>query len=213
MKAIIFSGPSLPTASIATVGLEWRPPLRQGDLYRASLEAPTALGVIDGFFDTTPTVWHEEILFALDQGIAVYGAASIGALRAAELDVFGMRGIGVIYEWFRDEKLQDDDEVAVLSGPLELGFQPLSEPMVNIRATIENMMSRRSLNAEIGQLIIDVAKSLFFKQRTWDAIFANLYQHLSRRDAMELERIVRAHYVDQKRADAILLLETLKGLM
>ena len=36
------------------------------------------------------------------QGIHVFGAASIGALRAAELDAFGMRGIGRIYEDFRD---------------------------------------------------------------------------------------------------------------
>ncbi|MBM1174363.1 TfuA-like protein [Microvirga arabica] len=213
MKAIIFSGPSLPPTSITIEGPEWRPPLRQGDLYRAALEDPTALGVIDGFFDTTPTVWHEEILFALDRGIAVHGAASIGALRAAELDVFGMRGIGVIYEWFRDEKLQDDDEVAVLSAPAELGYQPLSEPMVNIRATVERVMSRRLINAEIGRLIVDLAKSMFFKQRTWDAVYASLRQHLSHQEVTELERILTINYVDQKRADAILLLQTIKELV
>ena len=50
----------------------------------------------------TPTVWHKEILWAMAQGIHVFGGASIGALRAAELDVFGMKGIGRIYEDFRD---------------------------------------------------------------------------------------------------------------
>jgi hypothetical protein len=63
-------------------------------LYRAALAHPAAIGVIDGYFEVVPTVWHKEILWAMAQGIHVFGAASIGALRAAELDSFGMRGVG-----------------------------------------------------------------------------------------------------------------------
>ena len=59
---------------------------------------PAVIGIIDGYFEIVPTVWHKEILWAMAQGIHVFGAASIGALRAAELDAFGMRGIGRIYE-------------------------------------------------------------------------------------------------------------------
>ena len=59
----------------------------------------------------------------MQAGIHVYGAASIGALRAAELDAFGMRGIGRIYEDFREGVLEDDDEVAVLHGPEELAIR------------------------------------------------------------------------------------------
>jgi len=51
-----------------------------------------------GYFEIVPTVWHKEILWAMDRGIHVYGGASIGALRAAELADFGMTGIGQIYE-------------------------------------------------------------------------------------------------------------------
>src|SRR5258708_4117885 len=93
---------------------DWRPPVRQGELYRAALDRPAVIGVIDGYFEVTPTVWHKEILWAMTQGIHVFGAASIGALRAAELDVFGMRGIGRIYDDFRDGVLEDDDDVALL---------------------------------------------------------------------------------------------------
>src|SRR5215207_9624276 len=138
MRAIVFSGPSLPLSAVPQrPDLEWRPPLRQGDLRRAAMEGPDVLGVVDGYFETSPTVWHEEILFALDRGIAVYGAASIGALRAAELRTYGMIGVGRIFEWFRDGTLKDDDEVALLHGPPELGFLPLTEAMVNVRATVQ----------------------------------------------------------------------------
>ena len=65
----------------------WRPPARQGDVYRAALARPAIIGIIDGYFETMPTVWHKEILWAMAKGIHVYGAASIGALRAAELDL------------------------------------------------------------------------------------------------------------------------------
>src|SRR5215204_6859507 len=128
MKGVIFSGPSLPRDLVHEVpGVEWRPPVRQGDVYRAALTRPAIIAIIDGYFEVTPTAWHKEILWAMAQGIHVYGGASIGALRAAELDVFGMKGVGRIYQMYRDGVLQDDDEVAVLHGPAELRYPPLSE--------------------------------------------------------------------------------------
>src|ERR1700741_3964413 len=137
MIAIVFSGPSLPPSKAPFVpGLEWRPPVRQGDLYEAALSRPSLIGVIDGTFELVPTVWHKEILWAMAQGIHVYGAASIGALRAAELYGFGMRGIGRIFASFRDGILVDDDEVAVLHAPERLGYAAVTEAMVNIRATL-----------------------------------------------------------------------------
>jgi hypothetical protein len=45
-------------------------------------------------FDSTPAVLHKEILWAMDRGVGVSGAASMGALRAAELHWYGMVGVG-----------------------------------------------------------------------------------------------------------------------
>jgi hypothetical protein len=79
MRAVIFAGPSLPP-SLRPVNpaIEWHPPVRQGELYRAALARPAVIGVVDGYFEVTPTVWHKEILWAMVQGIHVFGAASIG---------------------------------------------------------------------------------------------------------------------------------------
>src|SRR5947207_12902744 len=140
MTTIIFAGPSLPPRARPHIaGLEWRPPLRRGDLYLAALRRPALIGVVDGYFETVPTVWHKEILWAMSQGIHVYGAASIGALRAAELDTFGMRGVGAIYGAYRDGVLEDDDEVAVLHGPEELGYPQLPAGMVNTGCTLQEV--------------------------------------------------------------------------
>jgi hypothetical protein len=172
MSAIIFAGPSLPPRlrPACEPGIEWRPPVRQGHLYRAALTGPAAIGVIDGYFEVVPTVWHKEILWAMAQGIHVFGAASIGALRAAELDAFGMRGIGHIYEAYRGGVLEDDDEVAVLHGPEELGYPPLTEAMVNIRATLGEAARSGILSPGLAERLTGIAKSLFYKERSYEAV-------------------------------------------
>ncbi len=168
---MIFVGPSLaPRLRPSDPIWEWRPPVRQGDVYRAALTRPDAIGVIDGYFETVPTVWHKEILWAMAEGIPVFGAASIGALRAAELDSFGMIGVGRIYKDFRDGVLEDDDEVAVLHGPAELGYPAVTEAMVNIRATLAAAVTAGIHSPEDAAALTATAKRLFYKERTWQTV-------------------------------------------
>ena len=125
-----------------------RPPIcrrsgRETSIAWCATAAPRAIGIIDGGFLDVASVWHREILWALSQGVHVFGAASMGALRAAELDGFGMRGVGRIYAAYRDgcwpgydEAFEDDDEVAVIHAPPEAGGLPLSDAMVDLRDTL-----------------------------------------------------------------------------
>jgi hypothetical protein len=214
LTAIIFAGPSLPPRLRPTGELliEWRPPVRQGELYRAALARPAAIGIVDGYFEVVPTVWHKEILWAMAQGIHVFGAASIGALRAVELDVFGMRGIGHIYDAFRDGVLEDDDEVAVLHGPEELGYPPLTEAMVNIRATLAEAVRRGVLAPELAARLTDIAKALFYKKRTHDAVFeAAAASGLAAVALRDLASWLPAGRIDQKRRDAEALLDAIRA--
>jgi hypothetical protein len=151
----------------------------------------------------TPTVWHKEILWAMAQGIHVYGSASIGALRAAELHSFGMVGIGRIFEAYRDGILTDDDEVAVLHGPEELGYPALTEAMVNICATLDNAVAEGILDTALAARLTDIAKASFYKERSWDTIL-----HRAVGDGLpapfdNFAAWLRAAQVDQKRIDAL----------
>ena len=205
MRAIIFAGPSLPPAArrADTPDIEWRPPVQQGDVARAAQTAPDVIGIVDGYFEIVPTVWHKEILWAMAQGIPVFGAASIGALRAAELDVFGMRGIGRIYEAFRDGILEDDDEVAVLHGPEELGYPPLTEAMVNMRASFDEAMRIGVLVPDVAAQLTEIAKSLFYKERTWDAVLQRAAASgLSATPLADFAAWLPFNRIDQKRRDA-----------
>jgi hypothetical protein len=211
MRAVIFAGPSLPpNLRPANPAIEWHPPVCQGELYRAALTRPAVIGVVDGYFEIRPTVWHKEILWAMTQGIHVFGAASIGALRAAELDRFGMRGIGRIYRDFRDGLLEDDDEVAVLHGPQELGYPPVTEAMVNIRATFAGAERDSIIAAPVAAKLTAIAKSLFYKERTYQAVLSAAAA--SGLDAAELARFrewLPAGRHDQKRLDALAMLDAI----
>lgn len=210
MTAYVFLGPTLPVERARDVcDAVYLPPVAQGDVHRVLRRRPSLIGIVDGYFERVPAVWHKEILWALDQGVPVLGAASMGALRAAELDVFGMEGVGRVYEAFRDGALTDDDEVAVAHALPEDGHRPLSEAMVSIRRTLDDAAAARVVTAKTHALVVDAAKSLFYAERTYEAAIAVAAE--AGADPGELHRLrrwVAEHGVDQKREDALELLAT-----
>ncbi|MEP2641554.1 TfuA-like protein [Roseobacter sp.] len=201
---VVFAGPTLGAASVRDVvqHADVRPPARAGDIYAACQQGATAIGLIDGFFDGVPSVWHKEILWALDRGIAVFGASSMGALRAAELHEFGMIGIGAIFAAYRDGTLEDDDEVALRHGPAELGYIALSDPMVNIRASLDAAVTDGIVPHETAQALIDHAKELHFADRSWDRLLAASVAPKT----PVLKTWLKTNAVDQKKRDAIEML-------
>ena len=215
MKVTLFVGPTLPRAEIATRMPEAAclPPASQGDIYRAARRRPQAIGIVDGYFSGAPSVWHKEILWAISEGVPVFGSASMGALRAAELHLYGMRGVGRIFEAFRDGTLEDDDEVAVVHGPAELDFVAASDAMVNIRATLTRAEAEGIVSADTRSGLEAVGKALFFPQRSWRALLAaaRTQQVASEDEVGELERWLPGNTVDQKREDALEMLAAMKG--
>jgi hypothetical protein len=211
MKVVIFLGPSLPLKEAQSV-LEavYLPPASQADLLSAlHLHQPQVIGLIDGVFGQSLSVWHKEILYALKRGVRVYGASSMGALRAAETADFGMLGVGEIYSMFRDGRLRDDDEVALLHGPQDYDYRPLTLPMVNVRATLQKALQKGLLDAEACRQLTSVAKSLFYGQRTRSAL-VKAWADCEGGGAMA--RFLESDYVDLKRQDALELLTTIAHL-
>lgn len=215
MSAVVFAGPSLHGRPVPPrQDILLRPPAAQGDIYRACQLQPAIVGLIDGVFEGVPSVWHKEILWALAQGIAVYGSASMGALRAAELDSFGMTGIGVVYQWYRDGVIEDDEEVALLHGPADAGFMPLSEPSVNVRATCAAAVAAGIVDQAAADMVIAAAKSLHYKDRLWRAV-------MDRAAASGLDPAVCKGLVgwldmgkiDQKQRDALALVEAVAAAL
>lgn len=214
-KIVVFLGPSLPQEEAKKIlDAIYLPPAKQADLISAVITyQPDIIALIDGVFLTCPSVWHKEILYALEQGVAVYGASSMGALRAAETEAFGMIGIGKIYQMYASNELIDDDEVALVYGLEDTGYRPLSEPMVNVRATFERAKEEDVINSSLYDKFVEIAKSIYFPERTFSTIFrqaatAGLASEVINKTA----NFVKENYVDIKRKDTILLLQTLQDL-
>jgi hypothetical protein len=212
VKVFIFVGPTLSRAEAeAELSATYLPPVAHGDVLRAVRERPFAIGIIDGYFERQPAVWHKEILWALTQGIHVLGAASMGALRAAELEAFGMKGVGAVFESFRSGSLEDDDEVAVAHGDASTGYRATSEAMVNIRATLHAAEDSGIVPAGLRVRLEGLAKSLFYPDRSYPRIFAAaLEEGVARPQVDALRTFVANRRVDRKRLDAIELLSALR---
>ena len=213
--AIVFTGPSLPPdQAAATPGIVFRQPVGEGDVFRATRSAPRVIGIIDGVFETRPSVWHKEILWAMEQGIHLVGASSMGALRAAELHRFGMVGIGRIFTAYRDGELTDDDEVAVEHGPKGAGYRPVSDALVNIRASLAAAVEQSVLAPYAADRLLAIGKAIHFKHRTYPALMEAAREQGMPGDGLDrLEAWLETGRVDQKRADAEALLEHVAAVL
>lgn len=213
MSVFIFTGPTLSAADAgAELDAVYLPPAGEGDLYRAALRRPQAIGLIDGLFQSVPAVRHKEILWAMSQGIHVFGSASMGALRAAELWPFGMEGVGVIFESYRDGRLEDDDEVAIAHGPSEVGFVAASEAMVDIRPTLRRAEQDGIIPPEVGTALERIAKQLFYPTRSYPQLLnCALESGLPAAVLARLELWLPGRKVRQKREDALTMLRTIRA--
>ncbi|MGH8929961.1 MAG: TfuA-like protein [Egibacteraceae bacterium] len=213
MNAVIFLGPSLPLAEAQQIlPARYLPPARQADLLSVAVNfRPDVIGLIDGMFMQALSVWHKEILYALEQGIRVYGASSMGALRAAETAPMGMVGVGEIYRMYATGELLDDDEVALAHGPAESGYQRLSEPMVNVRATLCFAERQGVIDHNQCALLTRIAKQIHFSERTFAEVLRRAADAGMHPDGLtKLAAFLRTGYVDLKANDAIALLETIR---
>ena len=212
MTIYVFTGPTLsPDDARSELEAVYLPPVSQGDVYRIGRRQPRAIGIIDGYFERAPAVWHKEILWAMTQGIHVYGSASLGALRAAELAAFGMEGVGRIFESLRDGLLEDDDEVTVVHGDADSGFRPSSEAMLNIRATLARAEAVGVLGASARTALERAAKDLFYPERTYPQILQKVTaQDLNLAELDAFTDWLPHGRVDQKRQDALAMLRAMR---
>ena len=204
---IVFLGPSCDEAAARELlpDAEFRPPAARGDIARAAADGASVIVLIDGVFLQDCAVGHREVLGVLRSGVTVIGASSMGALRAAELDGFGMVGIGEVYRRYRTGEIESDDEVALVYDP-ESGYA-LSEPLVNIRATLEEAVHDGVLAPADAAAVLGAAQALYFPDRTWPAIL----RRAAVPDAVR-EVLARRPPVDLKRADAIAALAYARDL-
>lgn len=208
---LVYLGPTMPVADARAIlpQATFLPPAAQSDILTAvDTRRPAAICIIDGVFTQDLSIWHKEILYALERGVAVYGASSMGALRVAETAAFGAVGIGEIYQAFASGELTDDDEVAVMHATDDFGHRSLSDAMVNIRATLAAALAAGVIDQQQHDDLAATAKATFFPERSYARMLADARSAGMDPAALAaLQEFIATSAVDRKRLDAIALLE------
>lgn len=212
---VVFVGPSL-GSSIRQMQhryptLTFRGPAARGDILAAVEDGAEAIALIDGYFGESASVWHKEILYALSRDVAVGGGSSMGALRAAECEAFGMIGIGRIHADYAAGRLIDDEAVALIHGPEELGWLPLSVPRVDFEATIRKLARMGLISQEERERFLLAANFMHYTERTYPAILERCEFSDPVRSQVILREIKR-HKVELKREDAVAVLVWLNSI-
>jgi TfuA protein len=223
-KPIIFVGTSLTHQKARKIfDAEYRTPAKKGDLLMLSSSAFSNrdgedsvinfVGLIDGLFlqDYPPTPIEVYQLLS-NKNIRVVGGASLGALRAVELEKFGMVGVGKIFELYKNGTTDADDEVAVT---FQLGDEGRvqSEAMIDIRYNLFLAYKRNIISKGTKRILSKIAKSTYFPYRSYSNIiqqtiinFPKLSYELS-----SLSSYIEHRRVSLKEHDAIKVVEYIKA--
>lgn len=212
-RLLVFTGPTLEAETVQDLlpQAEVLPPVAAGDLLRLSLQPGDLVAIIDGFYFQAASVRHKEVLALLARGVHVWGAASMGALRAAELASFGMRGFGAIFQAYLRGEIDGDDEVAVLHAPQDMDYLKLTEALVNIRYACQAALAEGLLTPAHSTLLLTVAAELPFFERS----YARIWQRVAARglDAQTIQALgpfVEQPRLNLKRQDALELMQALQ---
>ncbi len=213
-KAVVFAGSSISHEDARKIlEANYQPPVKRFQLEKFIQKGYRVIGIVDGIFFDRAAVGHREIIAAMDAGIKVVGGASMGALRASELDSHGMIGVGKIYGWYRDGVIESDDEVAVSTNPDT--FESISVPLVNMRETLKAALEAGMINEKEHDELLKLAINTYYPDRSYlglvkEGIKKGLV-HEEKGNA--LLNFCKNKEVDVKKEDAVLVLETVKKLL
>ena len=201
----VFAGPTLNSKQILSILPQavCLPPAKASSFLdligNPGIKNITSIVLIDGLYHSTLSIRHKEIIYALKQGVPVYGCSSIGALRASELSEVGMVGFGRIFDYYSNLLFTSDDEVAISHNAV-YPYECYSVPLINIRFTLQDMVEEKLLDPDISNKLLKRFMSLHFSERTFDFIKYD-------REFSPYHSIILDNYKDWKILDAVSCLE------
>jgi hypothetical protein len=167
----VFTGPTISVSDPALSGLKFRPrpPARHGDLFDPAITGGDTVVIIDGLFHHAPALRHKEILAVLARGVRVIGAASIGALRAAELSQFGVLGVGAVFHAYACGAIEGDDEVAV-GQSAGSDLRACSWPLVSVREVLRLGTDAGVIDPSAVGAVLEELREVYYPHRSLTAV-------------------------------------------
>jgi hypothetical protein len=198
-KIFIFAGLSIQESEAKKIDSDivFLPPISRGDLKNLVKDSHRAILIADGEFSQSLAISPGEIKDALREGSLIYGCSSMGAIRAAELEIYGMIGCGPIFEWVKKSKVFRDDWLGHLyeNDP----YRALTLPFIEIAALLD-------FNESKIKKIDKNFKS--FDQLNFENIKLALKQDKGK--ILKVSRIFSGEMPSQKKLDTIKTLKTMR---
>ena len=212
-KPVIFLGPSLSREKARKIlDADYRLPAKKGDLLQLILKEVNIVGLVDGYFlqDYPPTP-IEVYNLVKKRDVKVFGSSSLGALRAVELEKYGMMGIGKIFRLFRDGILESDDEVAVTFTDYT---NYKSEALIDIRYSLFLAQKYKIIDSITRRSILKVSKQTYFPYRTYEDILdrCKLKYPEIKPQIESFRSYILKNKVSLKERDAVRLLKLIKSI-
>jgi TfuA protein len=165
----VFVGPSCHESLASRVlTAQYHPPAKRGDLQRVHAAGASVIVLIDGCIVHGYPPSPMEIGAILNAGVRVFGAASLGALRAVELRGMGMIGSGWVFQQYVSRRIDADDEVVVLFDPAT--SSPRTIPLVQIRFACQAMVSAGLISERQSSRLVSGLATLCFDERTPETV-------------------------------------------
>lgn len=210
MKAIYLGPSGYEVPQDMLEGWTIYPPCKQSDIFRLIDEQnPSTICIVDGLYKSIPAPWHKEILLALERGIEIHGLGSLGALRAAELDQFGMKGYGYVYNFIKEHEYLDDSIVALLHQSEPENYKPITLAKIEIvylfqcHSNLDKEEKHDALNSILGEI-----NHTNFEQCSYKYAIKMLSCYDRK---VNWNRILKHQFVSIKQQDVINYLQLKKG--
>lgn len=199
----VYAGPSLPTGRRPTSpGIRWYPPAGRGDLDRVDAPKGATIVLVDGYMIHNHPPSPTEVYRLVQRGYTVWGCASLGALRAAELRDHGVQGFGWVYDRVVDRTITYDDELVAVLDPRTDTAVTLF--LVNIRYGLEQLTASGRVDERQAEYVVARLSSVHFAQRT-----KSLSRHLAAEAGIHPGAVEELLKADAKQRDAATLIERL----
>jgi TfuA protein len=215
MNRAIFIGPSLShveAKKLLTRETLIFPPIKRGDLDNLPTGC-SVVGIVDGVFHGELAISPREILLALRRGVVILGSSSMGALRAAELDQFGMIGIGEVYRMYSEQEVTSDGEVAMLFDPET--YVNITQPLVNIRYGIRVALENHVLSHSDAQLLLSRAIKIHYTELDYENLISQSVGVVLEQKQKQFLQFVYNNIdkIDLKKKDAMQLVSRINNIL
>lgn len=209
----IYSGLSLVERDVKMLmpGAELAKPIKRGDVLKDIQQGYHLLAIVDGEFHQSPSVTSGEIMDALRCGMKIYGCSSMGALRASELDSYGMIGHGLIFEYIKAQKDFRDDLLGQTFHQSDDNIRLASVPYIDLHFNLLSLLQRGDIGKTACDAIMKMYRDLHYSDRNFGTLSSLIKMRLGNENrTLRIVEKAMFRMGSQKKRDAVSMLKRIK---